>query len=201
MDEVLEDTQLHKLFGGAIELEFPQRLVDVSDFRPVPDNQEVFADSAQDQSLIVEILEYQGHVEDAAVTQHMFKDLAEQNDAIDSTFDGALPSEDWSPPDIKHATTVLLSSGRQIVKKGRQQDPAAANDVQVLLAAIRLPQYKTDLVVSLNSPITIAQHSVAAADAGAGSKRLHDAAPDKFRTMLSTLHIRDYALFGTGTTA
>lgn len=63
-----------QLFGGAIELSLPERLVDVSDFRPVPDNQEVgyivatcepprntthnqvFADANLDQSLIVEIL-------------------------------------------------------------------------------------------------------------------------------------------------
>ncbi len=31
----------HRLFGGAIELAFPQRLADISDFRPVPDHQEV----------------------------------------------------------------------------------------------------------------------------------------------------------------
>jgi hypothetical protein len=30
-----------ELFGGAITAELPERLVDVSDFRPVPDNQEV----------------------------------------------------------------------------------------------------------------------------------------------------------------
>ncbi len=32
---------VHKLFGGAIELSFPERFVDVSDFRPIPDHQEV----------------------------------------------------------------------------------------------------------------------------------------------------------------
>lgn len=44
------------LFGGAIRMDVPARLADVSDYRPVPDNQEVFSDGAQDQSLIVEIL-------------------------------------------------------------------------------------------------------------------------------------------------
>jgi hypothetical protein len=29
------------LFGGAIEMSLPQRFVDVSDYRPVPDHQEV----------------------------------------------------------------------------------------------------------------------------------------------------------------
>ncbi len=31
------------LFGGAITLSLPQRFLDVSDFRPVPDNQEARA--------------------------------------------------------------------------------------------------------------------------------------------------------------
>ena len=29
------------LFGGAMEIQMPSRLMDVSEFRPVPDNQEV----------------------------------------------------------------------------------------------------------------------------------------------------------------
>lgn len=53
---MLEDVQLHQLFGGAVEMAFPQRLIDVSDFRPVPDHQEVYADGGEDQSLIVEVL-------------------------------------------------------------------------------------------------------------------------------------------------
>lgn len=52
----MEDMRLHRLFGGAIEMQFPQRIIDVSDFRPVPDSQEVFTDAAQHQSLIVEVV-------------------------------------------------------------------------------------------------------------------------------------------------
>ena len=45
------------LFGGAISAHLPTRYVDVSDFRPVPDNQEVWTDASVDESVIVEILE------------------------------------------------------------------------------------------------------------------------------------------------
>jgi len=44
------------LFGGALEIACPQRFQDISDFWPVPDHQEVFADGATDQSLLVEIV-------------------------------------------------------------------------------------------------------------------------------------------------
>ena len=37
VDECLQ----HQLFGGAIDIAFPARLIDVSDYREVPDNQEV----------------------------------------------------------------------------------------------------------------------------------------------------------------
>ena len=75
------DEQLisRSLFGGAIEMEIPARFEDVSDFRPVPDHQEVrmccvlvepqrlkpytrsanlqvWTDASLDQSLILEIV-------------------------------------------------------------------------------------------------------------------------------------------------
>jgi hypothetical protein len=44
------------LFGGAIVMHCPPRMTDVSDYKPVPDNQEVLADGSTDQSLIFEIV-------------------------------------------------------------------------------------------------------------------------------------------------
>ena len=52
MEEIAE----RDLFGGAVVMACPARLTDVSDFRPVPDNQEVFADGSRDQSLVFEIV-------------------------------------------------------------------------------------------------------------------------------------------------
>lgn len=53
MDDPL---QPRNCFGGAIDLSLPSRFIDVSDFRPIPDNQEVFTDADLDQSLIIEIV-------------------------------------------------------------------------------------------------------------------------------------------------
>jgi Ran-interacting Mog1 protein len=44
------------LFGGAANFALPDRMRDVSDFRPVPDHQEVFTDASVDQSVIIDIL-------------------------------------------------------------------------------------------------------------------------------------------------
>ena len=56
MEGIIESLPLRQLFGGAVTIGVPARLVDVSEFRPVPDNQEVLADGASDQSVIIEIM-------------------------------------------------------------------------------------------------------------------------------------------------
>lgn len=51
---------LHKmvdLFGGAIVAPIPSSFMDASQFRQIPDNQEVFVDTKTQQSMIVELLE------------------------------------------------------------------------------------------------------------------------------------------------
>jgi hypothetical protein len=39
-----------ELYGGAITTQFPERFVDVSDFRPIPDHQEVRGDEMTETS-------------------------------------------------------------------------------------------------------------------------------------------------------
>lgn len=68
---------------------------------------------------------------------------------------------------------------------------------QVLLAVIRLPQYKADLVVTLNSLVAIAQYELPKGHKRAKYTRPNAKAPDLFRAMVSSLDIRDYGLFGT----
>lgn len=69
------------LFGGALEMDIPIRFEDISDFRPVPDHQEVWTDASLDQSLVLEIVEHQA-VSDQDCMELYFKDLAQQNQAI-----------------------------------------------------------------------------------------------------------------------
>jgi hypothetical protein len=81
------------------------------------------------------------------------------------------------------------------VPKGRD-GAEAANQLVVLLAAVRLPAHQADLVVTLNTPIVIHPASSAAADAGAGQQQGHARAPALFAAMLRSLAIVDYGLFG-----
>jgi hypothetical protein len=45
------------LFGGAIVAPIPSSFMDASQFRQIPDNQEVFVDTKTQQSMFVELLE------------------------------------------------------------------------------------------------------------------------------------------------
>ena len=54
-----------ELFGGAMICNIPSTFIDCSDFRQIPENQEVFVDSSTtDRSLIIEILEYDEKIKD-----------------------------------------------------------------------------------------------------------------------------------------
>lgn len=83
----------------------------------------------------------------------------------------------------------------QSVSKGRQSSHAA-NDVLVVLAVLRLPSVGSDLLVSLNSPVLISEHSAAAADAGAGVKTAFATAPQLMAAVIRSLKVEDWGLFG-----
>jgi hypothetical protein len=92
-------TDLRQLFGGALVASVPARFDDVrcaalknvannivlifyyfsSDFRQVPDNQEVFSDPARDQSVIIELLQYEPTISDDQIAQYHFKEIAAAN--------------------------------------------------------------------------------------------------------------------------
>lgn len=52
----MESVRTVQLFGGMASMSLPPRMADVSDFRPVPDHQEIYTDANSDQSVIIEIL-------------------------------------------------------------------------------------------------------------------------------------------------
>ena len=68
-----------------MKLSLPKRLEDISQFRQVPDHQEVFADASTDQSVVVEIVQYDSDVSNERASTYYFDDLADCNSAITST--------------------------------------------------------------------------------------------------------------------
>ncbi|CAI5461733.1 unnamed protein product [Closterium sp. Yama58-4] len=76
-----EETQRHALFGGAIQADFPPRFEDISNFREVPNNQEVFADASRDESIVIELLEMKADVADADSSRWFLEDLMREQEA------------------------------------------------------------------------------------------------------------------------
>ncbi|GAB4820979.1 hypothetical protein N2152v2_008025 [Parachlorella kessleri] len=176
---MIDDTLVrHELFGGAMEMAFPNRFTDISDFRPVPDHQE----------------EYQP-VADTSSAAHFFNDLAETSQAQHSQIDETLRLGPADVPGVPAECVKTVVVGQQAVAKGRQ-GMHALNKIQVILCNIRIPQYRSDLLITLNTPIYISEHSAAAEHAGAGYKGAHLTSPMLFRQMLESLQITDWSLFG-----
>ena len=88
------------LFGGAIEASLPTGFLDASDFRQIPDNQEVFtADGATDVSIVFEIVELQAEVPNSIAGRYFWRDFVQSNEAageqIKPSFISML-SQEWA---------------------------------------------------------------------------------------------------------
>uniref|UniRef100_H9GSU3 Uncharacterized protein n=1 Tax=Anolis carolinensis TaxID=28377 RepID=H9GSU3_ANOCA len=101
-----------------------------SEMRQVPDNQEVFVHPSTDQSLIIELLEYQAGVPDENATRYF------------SGLYGHVPGA--FSPDVSPTSLAGILRGCE-----------AKNEVTLHLALLRLPQYGTDLLLTFNDPTRI----------------------------------------------
>jgi hypothetical protein len=205
------------LFGGMAQICLPKHLSDVSQIRHVPDHQEVFVDTAKvvDRSLIVEILEYDASVhqkgEDHAAKFH-YEELAKDNEAFQCRVDRVetqVAASSLSNPKAK----VSILHGKQKVSKYKESSEAA-NEVYVALALVCLPDYMTDILITLNTPLAInpksSTYKYAATEAEADSPEstTSNAASQSetqieesnrlFRAMLDSFKVVDYRLFGHG---
>ena len=71
------------LYGGAMLTELPKSYADASNFREVPDHQEVWVDTSSDRSVIIEVLE-QKEVPDTEAMEFFLNDLASFNEATEA---------------------------------------------------------------------------------------------------------------------
>ena len=138
------------LFGGAFTCVFPQEFQNVSFFREIPDNQEVFSHIVTDQSIIFELVEYEDTPDDQ-IAQFHFQELAAANDASISTVVSvdSIPTE---PGIMDDCSAIWLLTGQQAIAKFNEPDSEL---VEVYLAVFRLVQFQTDMLVTLNNPSLI----------------------------------------------
>ena len=160
-------------FGGAIVTKFPTKFIDVSDFRLVPDHQEVWTENAEVSPLafICEILEYKKDIKDVDSAKFFFDDLASLNN-IDNKkvneiiktnlikqgiYNKAIKDDDdddnnsISLPHLPIGTTVNILKGRSAIDK--RKDGTVKSECITWLANIRLPQVSTDILITLTLPV------------------------------------------------
>ncbi|KAF1795537.1 Mog1/PsbP, alpha/beta/alpha sandwich [Phytophthora cactorum] len=186
---------LRPLFGGALSCEIPEGFADVSSFRQVPDNQEVFANATTDQCVIVELLQYEESVADAQSAHYFFNEIAQSNGCgpdevtvlLEEKVDGEL-----APTDIDAPYTTQLIVGDQRVAKFKEGDHTK-NVVRIYLGNIRLPGVTTDVVLSVSAPMRINPAS-SSRDAFQFENNSEVAAAI-FKQALQSFAVRDWSLF------
>ncbi|KAN0077346.1 hypothetical protein V8E55_011201 [Tylopilus felleus] len=171
-----------ELFGGAIVAQFPINLIDASDLRQIPDNQEVFLYPDSNDSIIIEILQRVSQPNDVEAVKFHFEALAHDNAATSSA--------------IQNISVVYNGRGDRtpspIMLRGSQSVPkfnAIAPDyVDIFMALFRVhsEQKSADLVVTANIPRM--------SEGSAGEERAN-AIASQFSTLVSSLRIIDYDLF------
>uniref|UniRef100_H3C425 Ran guanine nucleotide release factor n=1 Tax=Tetraodon nigroviridis TaxID=99883 RepID=H3C425_TETNG len=184
--------QTRPLFGGALSAALPSCAQDISELREIPDNQEVFTHPHTDQSMIVELVEYQGQVEDQDAAKYHFEDIASSNKALES---GALEVTHVVPMPksevaLSDCSTAWMLTGIQSVAKFNEE---ARNTVTLHLGLFRLPQFSTDILVTFNDPQKIRPESSSAPSAE--THREPWTVVD-FQRLLQTLTLHNPGLFG-----
>eukprot|EP01134_Creolimax_fragrantissima_P002881 CFRG2881T1 len=179
-----------EFYGGAISCELPVTLFDVSTIREIPDTQEVWAHKSADQSVIVDLLEFQSPSFEMAATEH-FQQIAESNDALEHKIEFVHPlgAEFLTNMDSTEAFHIV---GTQKVAKFKE-DADAANILRIELVLIRLPHVTTDIVISFNNPVQMSTHS----SSTVGKEPAHDMMSSQdFLSCVKTFNVVDFGLFG-----
>ncbi|CAL5226867.1 g9739 [Coccomyxa viridis] len=140
--------KLVQLWGGAAEIAVPKVMIDMSDIRPVPDNQEVYMNSDSGQALVIEIVEPVKPPAGESIAAFCFQDLAQVSGACvkeqhTQTLDNA------AVPELTDAVLIEMVSGTHTVS---DQDGGAKHDVHVVLAVIRLQGSNGDIIMMLSTP-------------------------------------------------
>lgn len=88
-------------------------------------------------------------------------------------------------------------TGTLQASKGRDDAHQHANTVLLLLAVLRFPRHETDLLVSVNAPLCVADGSSAGLQPGVQPAAQGQAA-GVMQGVLCSLCVKDWGLFGGG---
>ncbi|KAF7295115.1 hypothetical protein MIND_01049900 [Mycena indigotica] len=175
-------TIIRDLFGGAIKAVLPSNLVDASDFRQIPDNQEVFLYPDSNVSIIVEVLQRVDAQDDDSAIRFHFDSLAHDNSAETALVEAVATLTNTRGDKTPSAITLV---GIQTVAKFNK---SAGDRIRILMALYRIPDKLVDLVVTFNIPIQ-ALDSVDVTEEGWKTTQSH------FDGLVRSLSIVDFGLF------
>jgi hypothetical protein len=158
-------------FGGAIRASLPASFLDASDVRPVPDHQEMWHD-ARDQgaAVLVEVVEHDSAVADAAAGAHFFADAAEGAGSL--PFLAAMVVEEGeqgeagaayaggrgggslllSAPHMPGGRPTAAAGGAFVAGSARGGGGGQQQLVAAALAVFRLPHVQSDVVITSFQP-------------------------------------------------
>ncbi|XP_048090835.1 ran guanine nucleotide release factor isoform X2 [Alosa alosa] len=167
------------LFGGALSATFPPSVQDISELREIPDNQEVFAHRDTDQSIIVELLEYQSQVENEDAAKYHFEDVAGSNKASEpGTCEvrsvQAIPKAELS---LQQCASAWLLTGGQLVSKFNEE-------------------FSTDVLVTFNDPVIINPLSSSKGASGVAGPAAEPWTVQDFQCVMTSLQLLDPGVFG-----
>eukprot|EP01053_Blabericola_migrator_P005576 Blabericola_migrator_1__5575@NODE_2839_length_2296_cov_30_711978_g1781_i0_p3_GENE_NODE_2839_length_2296_cov_30_711978_g1781_i0NODE_2839_length_2296_cov_30_711978_g1781_i0_p3_ORF_typecomplete_len179_score34_84Mog1/PF04603_12/4e24_NODE_2839_length_2296_cov_30_711978_g1781_i016812217 len=168
-------------FGGAIKLQVPSDLRDESDYRPIPDNQEVFYNPQTKVSIILDIMELaRNPAETSFASFHWLELMAEcRSPNVQITKDLTVTPA-LCPEIHERLSNEPLAVGYQIgFCEGYQK--ILDIDSCLSLVVIRLPKIQTDVVLQLNVP----------------TPQPDEALSNAFLATLKSFEIRDWQLFGS----
>lgn len=132
------------LYGGAITAALPSDAIDVSEFRQVPDTQEVFLlekPNGLDQSLIFDLLE---RVDAQSLPEVIAVHL---DDILEGPPSFLVPIESMKHPNLECETHTFL------VKPAPSKQETDSTKLFMFVVLVRIEKVATDLVITMNVPV------------------------------------------------
>lgn len=131
------------LFGGAVLVDVPTRFRDVSSVVPVPDHQEVFADGARDETLVVELVDAIAR-EGEDLRAFAFADACEAMEASSATYVRGRERARDDDARARGASETHVAYGVARVRRSRE---TSANDIDLWGGIVRVRSKRTDALI------------------------------------------------------
>ncbi|KAK9483252.1 hypothetical protein V1527DRAFT_498579 [Lipomyces starkeyi] len=158
------------LFDGSINVQLPEGFIDASNFRQIPDNQEVFvandSSASSDNSIIIELVERlqsdDPSVSSATADKNAVRAHYDEISSINSSISRAkvLGLVPLGVLRLPQSTTAYMITGTQIAEKWGKNRSADLMYLVLTLAVVRLPENGTDVLISFNSAINCSEQAV-----------------------------------------